>query len=114
MIFDATSGAGPPWEKSLPTARNHSFQPLEARPGFVADGVIWGMLACWRIGLEEKDSPEKAGPTTAMILESPASLFAGATALSLSPWVSWASRLRVTGRSPLSLACLMARLAPFS
>src|SRR4030081_3636137 len=106
MIFDATSGAGPPWEKSLPTARNHSFQPAWARAGLVGDGVIWGILAGWIVGLAERDPPENAGPITARMLASPASLFASAGAFFAPPCVSWGSRLRVTGRSPLLLACL--------
>jgi hypothetical protein len=86
-------------------------QPFSLRLGRVADGVMVGRLPCWKMGSATSDSPEKAGPITAMIFWSPTACVASAGALAGSPCES--NSVSATVQLPLSLLCWsMASLAP--
>jgi hypothetical protein len=70
---------------SLPSARWKVSQPFSDSVGLVADGVTVGTPASAKIGPAAADSPEKAGPTTPMIVSSPATSVASAGASSGDP-----------------------------
>jgi len=77
--------AAGPWLLSVPTARCHSFHPLVPRVGLVADTVMLGRPACSKIGSAALDSPEKAGPISAIREESEIAFWARAGAWDGSP-----------------------------
>jgi hypothetical protein len=60
-------------------------QPFSLRLGRVAEGLMIGSLPDSKIGLATSDSPEKAGPMTAITFWSPTACVASAGALAGSP-----------------------------
>ncbi len=104
--------AAGPCVASLPSARKKVFQPLSARVGLVAEGVIVTRPASLNSGSAALDSPEKAGPTMPTMVLSSMAVFARPGACVGSPWESKFARVTLQ-LAFLSLYWLRASLTPF-